>query len=148
MQKFTDSCYRNLPTSPYQYCLVDYSQAQQQQQQYQFDNYYNMGNYYQQQYNYMGMGYQNHYPQYLPTYDYPGDSAELFQLKRSLNLVQTRKKDKDRYQWWYNRPGDCQILKWTDFYNCISNCSPHDSQYQPEKIIHPQSYSQTNTLRA
>lgn len=95
MQKFTDSCYRNLPISPYQYCLVDYSQAQQQQ--YQYDNYYNMGNYFPYNYNY-NMGLQSHYPQSTPTYDYPGDSSELFQLKRSLNLVQTRKKDKDRYQ--------------------------------------------------
>lgn len=74
MQKFTDSCYRNVPISPYQYCLVDYSQAQQQQ--YQYDNYYNMnmGNYYPYNYNYP-MGYQNHYPQSTPTYDYPGDSS-------------------------------------------------------------------------
>ncbi len=93
MQKFTDSCYRNIPMSPYQYCLVDYSQAQQQQM-YQYDNYYNMDNYY----NYMGMGYQNHYPQSTIANDYPDDANELFQLKRSLNLVQTRKKDKDRYQ--------------------------------------------------
>jgi len=94
MQKFTDSCYRNVHMSSYQYCQVDYSQAQQQQY---YDNYYNY-----MPYSYISpMGYQNNYPpQYLPTYDYPGDSMELNQLKRSLNLVQTtRKKDKDRYQW-------------------------------------------------
>lgn len=96
MQKFTDSCYRNLPVSPYQYCLVDYSQAQQQQ--YQYDNYY-INNYVPYSYP-SPLGYQNNYPQYLTTYDYPGDAMELNQLKRSLNLVQTsRKKDKDRYQW-------------------------------------------------
>jgi hypothetical protein len=46
------------------------------------------------------MGYQHHFPQqYVPTYEYPADdTADLNQLKRSLNLVQTRKKDKDRYQ--------------------------------------------------
>ncbi len=47
------------------------------------------------------MGYQNHYnypQQYLPAYEHADDSTDLNQLKRSLNLVQTRKKDKDRYQ--------------------------------------------------
>ena len=105
MQKFTDSCYKNLPVSPYQYCLVDYTQAQVQQQQYHYDsnnNNYYMGNYLPyNSYNYMSYQQQqqqqnNHY---LQNYEYSGAGGELFQLKRSLNLVQTtRKKDKDRYQ--------------------------------------------------
>ena len=92
MQKFTDSCYRNVP-SQYQYTFMDYSQAQQQQCQY--DNYY-CNNY--MPYEYVSMGIQNNPPQYLPTYDPPADNTELNQLKRSLNMVQTRKMDKDRYQ--------------------------------------------------
>ena len=45
------------------------------------------------------MGYQQQQQQqYLYPYDYHfGDSTDLVHLKRSLNLVQTRKKDKDRY---------------------------------------------------
>jgi hypothetical protein len=59
-------------------------------------------------YNYSELGYPHHYlqpqqQQYLYSYDYqPVDQAnELNQLKRSLgclNLVHTRKNDKDRYQ--------------------------------------------------
>jgi hypothetical protein len=94
MQRFTDSCYRNVSYSPYQYCLVDYSQAQQQQ--YQYGNYcLNNG----MPYSYFSMGYPNNGPQYPPMYDNNlADVAELSQLKRSLNFVETRKKDKDRYQ--------------------------------------------------
>jgi hypothetical protein len=100
MQKFTDSCYKNESVTPYQYCMVDYS-GSHTQQQYQYANYY-MGNNYMPYYG--SPGYQQHnynYPQqYLPAYDYHADdSTDLNQLKRSLNLVQTRKKDKDRFQW-------------------------------------------------
>ena len=94
VQKFTDSCYRNVPVNPYQYGFVDYSQAQQQQYQYQYNNYY-FNNMMPYSFNPVG---QPNYLQYEPIYDYPGDSTELNQLKRSLNLVQTRKKDMDRYQ--------------------------------------------------
>lgn len=48
-------------------------------------------------YSYGQVGY-HHYPQILPTNDHSGDNSELNQLKRSLNLVQTRKTDNDRYQ--------------------------------------------------
>ena len=91
MQKFTDSCYRNVPVNPYQYCFVDYSQAQQQQYQYQYNNYY-YGN--MMPYSYPSFG-ESNYPQYPPNIE---DNTELNQLKRSLNLVQTRKTDMDRYQ--------------------------------------------------
>ena len=68
MQKFTDSCYRNVPVNPYQYGFVDYSQAQQQQCQY--NNYY-----FSNMMPYMSPVGQPSYPNYLPTYDYPGDST-------------------------------------------------------------------------
>jgi hypothetical protein len=74
-----------------------------QPQAQQYSGYY-MGNY--MPYNYSELGYQHNYfqqQQYLYSYDYqPVDQAnELNQLKRSLgclNLVHTRKNDKDRYQ--------------------------------------------------
>ena len=78
--------------------MVDYS-GSHTQQQYQYANYYTGNNYMPY---YGSPGYQNNYnypQQYLPAYDYHADdSTDLNQLKRSLNLVQTRKKDKDRFQ--------------------------------------------------
>ncbi len=65
--------------------------------------YYMANSYYP--YNYNSIPFQNHYiPQqylYSNTETQANDNNELNQLKRSLgclNLVQTRKKDKDRYQ--------------------------------------------------
>jgi hypothetical protein len=59
---------------------------------------YYMGNYYAY---YGGMAYQQAYlPPYLPYTDYSSDGSTLNPLKRSLkclNLVETRKKDIDRY---------------------------------------------------
>ena len=109
MQKFTDSCTRN--EMPYHYMPM-------------YNNYPGYGSTYGGGYNnynnhygwYGSVGYQQdlgamyqHYPtpQQMPyvTNEYhagdTGDTAELNQLKRSLgclNLVQTRKKDIDRYQ--------------------------------------------------
>lgn len=98
MQKFTDSCYRNESVAPYQYYVADYSSSHNQQQ-YHYANYYASNSFIPY---YGSTGYQSHYnypQQYLPAYDYHADdNTDLNQLKRSLNLVQTRKKDKDRYQ--------------------------------------------------
>ncbi len=72
-----------------------------------------MGNYFP--YNYGDMGYQQHHYQqpYLQTCEYQADdTTDLNQLKRSLNLVQTRKKEKDRYQWYMARSAWRQLLKW------------------------------------
>lgn len=105
MQKFTDIYEKHETVSTHQYCLVDYANNNSGQGQYQNNGYqyggYPMGSY--MPYSYVEMyPQQHHYPQYLPSMDYhSGDTAELSQLKRSLgclNLVQTRKKDKDRYQ--------------------------------------------------
>lgn len=106
MQKFADSCEKYETVSPYQYCLVDYSNASNAQ--YNFTNAAQYHSGYQQQFNYPGSyfppcsyaetAYPYHQPLFLPSMDYPsGDAIELSQLKRSLgclNLVQTRKKDR------------------------------------------------------
>lgn len=70
------------------------------QQQSQYNNYY-VQNYYPYSY---GLQYPVQPQPYLSPFAYhTSDVAELSQLKRSLgclNLVQTRKKDIDRYQWY------------------------------------------------
>jgi hypothetical protein len=91
-----------------QYVMVDYANYSSMYshsiyQPQQYSGYYMGSNYYP--YNYNEMAYSHHY---LPQqYVYSSDSqhsdqaSELNQLKRSLgclNLVHTRKKDKDRYQ--------------------------------------------------
>lgn len=84
MQKFTDSCYRNESFTPYQYYMVDNSGSHSQLQ---YANYY-MGSNYMQYYNEIGQHHYNYPQQYLSAYDYhTEDSADLNQLKRSLNLV-------------------------------------------------------------
>lgn len=91
--------YANSTSNPYSHHL--YPSQQPQYNGYYMDNY--------MAYNYSQLGYHNYLqpqqPQpYLYSYDYqPVDQVtELNQLKRSLgclNLVHTRKNDKDRYQW-------------------------------------------------
>jgi hypothetical protein len=84
-----------------QYVMVDYASSTSIYQQ-QYGNYY-MGNYYPV---YSPMAYPQNYIQQLSPYPYEDyhsgdDITELNQLKRSLgclNLVETRKKDIDRYQ--------------------------------------------------
>lgn len=79
--------------------MVDYS-GSHNQQQYHYANYY-MGNNYMPYFGQISQHHYNYPQQYLPAYDYHADdSTDLNQLKRSLNLVHTRKKDKDRYQWY------------------------------------------------
>ena len=76
---------------------MDYS-GSHSQQQYQYGNYF-MGSYFPYG-NYNDIAYQqHHYLQPYQTCEYQADdTTDLNQLKRSLNLVQTRKKEKDRYQ--------------------------------------------------
>lgn len=84
-----------------QYVMVDYDSSSPPSHLYQQSQY---SNYYMQ--NYYPYSYEAQYPvqpqPYLSPYAYhTSEVAELGQLKRSLgclNLVQTRKKDIDRYQ--------------------------------------------------
>lgn len=84
---------------PNHYVMVDYAYSQTlyhpQHYSYYIPSY---------PYSYAPIPTSNHHPQpwiYPYNYQQPDDVSELSQLKRSLgclNLVQTRKNDKDRYQ--------------------------------------------------